>query len=712
MKTLHLDFANSLGSGFSGRLIIATTFAVIFLAGTFSIIILTALPNATSAAAAPSPKITLSPKSGEVGTEIEVKGSRFTTPALLSTVSITFDGDPVTTSPKTIVLKDDGTFTAEFSVPEDSDIGDVKVRATVSFLSVKKTESASATFEVIRNNNDNDGDHDGGNNNPPGENPPDAEPQNNNGNIDNEPTAESQLVEMKEDSSVTIRLRATDVDGSPKFSIVDYPRHGTISGFNAQRGIAIFTPDDDYSGVDRFTFTVQDEDGDDSDDEGVVSITITPVNDLPLAKSQQVSMTEDSQKAITLAGTDYDKDDVLTFSIVDKPLHGKILGTAPYVTYEPNRDYFGMDRFTFRTSDGKEKSELAVVSITVTGVNDPPLALRADTSILTKEDEPVRITMTATDDGSKFLSFSIISYPEHGTLTAPLTTNPFAAITTYTPNPDYYGPDAFTFAVADEATNTLSDPATIYIRVTPVNDAPLVQDMRITVQDISSQEIVLTASDVDRGDDLIYKVLSRPAHGSLAGNAPYLIYSPPHNYDGIDSFTFEVTDGTDSYGILRAKGTVWITLDTTNLNGEMYATPNNYAGKIDATLPVMITFPDSTIEAVAGIGQGAKVMFATAAWDNVDGVMEPECSHKSGSEFPVGDTIVKCTATDKAGNKIEETFEVSVKLNPVFVIILAAAGVAAAVAAFLVLRRLRATAKHENGVVGEEMPSVPKKEDS
>jgi autotransporter-associated beta strand protein len=101
--------------------------------------------------------------------------------------------------------------------------------------------------------------------------------------------------------------------------------------------------------------------------------TVTVSNNPPVASPQSVSTAEDTQKAITLTGTDADGSP-LTYSIVSYPAYGTLSGTAPNVTYIPAVDYHGADSFTFRVNDGTVNSAVATVSITVTPVNnDPPV---------------------------------------------------------------------------------------------------------------------------------------------------------------------------------------------------------------------------------------------------------------------------------------------------------------------------------------------------
>ena len=73
-----------------------------------------------------------------------------------------------------------------------------------------------------------------------------------------------------------------------------------------------------------------------------------------------------------LTGSDPDGDPI-TFSIVDGPAHGTLIGAPPALTYVPAPDYNGTDAFTFVTNDGRAQSEPAKVAVKITEVNDPPV---------------------------------------------------------------------------------------------------------------------------------------------------------------------------------------------------------------------------------------------------------------------------------------------------------------------------------------------------
>ena len=65
-----------------------------------------------------------------------------------------------------------------------------------------------------------------------------------------------------------------------------------------------------------------------------VSLTVTAVNDAPVASDGSATTDEDTAVAITLAGTDIDSD-TLTYTVVTGPTHGTLSGTAPNLTYTP-----------------------------------------------------------------------------------------------------------------------------------------------------------------------------------------------------------------------------------------------------------------------------------------------------------------------------------------------------------------------------------------
>ena len=99
------------------------------------------------------------------------------------------------------------------------------------------------------------------------------------------PVANSQNIEIKEDTPIAIILTASDEDGDTlSYSIAMPPSHGTITGNPPS---ITYTPDANYYGIDSFTFRV--EDGFGGTDEGIINISINPLPDSPSKPSVQVS---------------------------------------------------------------------------------------------------------------------------------------------------------------------------------------------------------------------------------------------------------------------------------------------------------------------------------------------------------------------------------------------------------------------------------------
>ena len=76
-----------------------------------------------------------------------------------------------------------------------------------------------------------------------------------------------------------------------------------------------------------------------------------------------------------------------------------------------------------------------------------------------------------------------------------------------------------------------------------VNDAPVANPQMVSTNEDTPLPITLTGSDPN-GDMLSYMVVANPTHGVLSGTAPNPTYTPAADYNGSDSFTFKVSDGT------------------------------------------------------------------------------------------------------------------------------------------------------------------------
>lgn len=107
----------------------------------------------------------------------------------------------------------------------------------------------------------------------------------------------------------------------------------------------------------------------------MVNLNVIPLNNPPVANSDAYTLNEDAQYTGTLSGSDIEMD-TLTYAIVTTPTNGTLISTnTGAFTYTPNANYFGTDSFTFEVSDGVNISNVATVTLNVTGVNDGPVSL-------------------------------------------------------------------------------------------------------------------------------------------------------------------------------------------------------------------------------------------------------------------------------------------------------------------------------------------------
>jgi len=366
--------------------------------------------------------------------------------------------------------------------------------------------------------------------------------------VNDPPVAHHQSVMTRMDRSVFITLTGSDVDGDKlKYIIATQPEHGSLtfgSDFDTS-GKLTYTPEADFMGKDSFTFRLSD--GEAQSAPAIVSLNMTP-NHAPMADLQSVTTQEDTPAVINLTASDPDGDTVV-YSVVTVPSHGSLSGTAPNLTYTPNKNYSGPDSFTFKVNDGTVDSPITSVAINVTPVNDPPVANNID--ITAMEDMPTPVLLAGIDPDGDSLTYSIVTKPSNGTLSG---TEPNM---TYIPNLNFNGLDSFTFRVSDGTLNSI--PGTVSLMVNPVDDPPVANGMNVTVPEDTVSHIMLTGSDPD-GDKLTYTVLRNPTHGTLRGTPPSLTYTPDPNFSWLDSFTFRVNDGKND----SVPATVLITVSQAN----------------------------------------------------------------------------------------------------------------------------------------------------
>jgi hypothetical protein len=377
--------------------------------------------------------------------------------------------------------------------------------------------------------------------------------------VDDAPVVADDVATGPEDAVLVVDVVANDRDpdgAAVQVQSVTQPAHGTVVVLTdgASAGSIRYTPSADFSGTDRFTYSVGDGAGESA--VATVTLTITALNDQPLAADDSATATEDTPVVIHAVANDSDSDgDALTVVSVGTPARGTASASAGQVTYTPATDFAGSDTFTYTIDDGNGGSATATVRVTVSAVDDAPVA--ADDEDTTNEDTPLVVQVTANDldpEGDA-LTITGVSAPAHGTAVSD------GGHVTYTPSPDFVGADSFTYTVGTATGGTAT--ANVTITVTAVDDGPVASNDTVTGPEDAALVVDVTANDTDAdGDTLRIIAVSPPANGTvsvLQGDAGKLSYTPAPDFAGTDTFKYTISDGATN-----ATGVVTVIVTTLN----------------------------------------------------------------------------------------------------------------------------------------------------
>ncbi len=409
-------------------------------------------------------------------------------------------------------------------------------------------------------------------------------------------------VDNEGNSNAGLTVADGDNDSENGISPSEAPTKGSLT-LDAD-GSFEYTPNANATGADTFTYSVADGDG--GADEADVTIEINTANRKPVAEADNYTVLEDgtltaddadgaaedpnendpNNDGVLANDEDNDGPNALTAQLVDNVSDGQLTFNAQNGTfdYEPDEDFNGSDSFTYRANDGAAKnnlSDVTTVDITVRPKNDNPYA--EDAARTTDEDgDDVSIDLsTLVDD---------IETPNSGLdyeLTEANGATLSGSILTYDPADNFNtgggDPVAIRYKVTDKGDPTDCDDAdedcdgaesatgTLNITVRPVNDAPVANDdpSNDTSYEVAEDGTLtvpvaqgVLANDTDADDDgLSAMKVADPDHGTvrLAEDGSF-VYEPDEDFNGSDSFTYEVCDDGDSC----AEATVNITVASVN----------------------------------------------------------------------------------------------------------------------------------------------------
>ncbi|HBP6526421.1 TPA: tandem-95 repeat protein [Pseudomonas aeruginosa] len=193
--------------------------------------------------------------------------------------------------------------------------------------------------------------------------------------VNDPPVVIDRTLIQDEDTVGNLTLTATDVDSTVfTFEVVSGPSVGTVKLTGAALS---FTPPADWNGSTSLTYRVKDDAGAWSN-VATVSITVNPVNDIPVVQPVNLATDEDNQVSVTLAATDIDSAPNFVFELLNPmpATEGKVTLQGNVLTFTPALDWNGSTGLNYRARDPEGGwSTSARINITVRSVNDKPVKL-------------------------------------------------------------------------------------------------------------------------------------------------------------------------------------------------------------------------------------------------------------------------------------------------------------------------------------------------
>ena len=433
------------------------------------------------------------------------------------------------------------------------------------------------------------------------------------------PTARDDSDTTSEGTATTTDVLANDSDPDGNLDpatvqVVNAPSNGSTTV--ESDGSITYTPESGFTGEDTYAYTVEDDDGAESN-AATVTITVEAANQPPTATDDVATTDEDSpfnESAPGVLENDSDPDgDDLTVSAVNG-VEGDVgtqitlssgalltMDADGSYTYDPNGQFGDLasgesatDAFTYTASDGNGGTDQATVTVTITGVNDTP-TVATNTGVSVEEGRSIPITTSELsasdpDDGASALTFTITDEPTQGEV---LVNGASASSFTqqdlidnevaYTHTGSNATDDSFMFDLTDdEGTGPIGQ--TFAITVVNVNDPPEARDDDVVTDEdfeasASAPGLLGNDTDPDAEDEITVSAVNGSAINvgteitlesgallTLNADGSYM-YDPNGQFDSLapgeaatDNFTYTASDGNGG----TDQATVTVTINGVN----------------------------------------------------------------------------------------------------------------------------------------------------
>ncbi|MFO1495720.1 MAG: Ig-like domain-containing protein [Lysobacterales bacterium] len=410
------------------------------------------------------------------------------------------------------------------------------------------------------------------------------------------PVAVNDAYTTLEDTALTVPAPGvlandSDPEGNPiTAQLVTGPTRGTLT-LNANGGFT-YTPNANANGTDTFTYNAFDGQVP-SQTPATVTITITPVNDVPVftAGPNQTVLEDAGAQTVNPWATGVSDGDpevtqTLTFNVTGNTnpalfSAGPAISPTGALTYTPAANANGTATITLTLSDdggtangGVDTSAPQSFTITVTAVNDAPSFTAGANQTVNEDAGAQTVTPWATaisagpaDESGQTLSFNITGNTNPALFSAAPAVSPTGTLT-YTPAANAVGSATITLTLSDNGGTAnggidTSTPQTFTITVTGINDAPVFTagPNQTVLEDAGAQTVNPWATGIDDGDPEVTQTLTfnvtNNTNAALFSVAPaisptgVLTYTPAPNANGSATITLTLSDngGTANGGV-------------------------------------------------------------------------------------------------------------------------------------------------------------------
>ncbi|MBN4055271.1 tandem-95 repeat protein, partial [bacterium AH-315-K03] len=362
------------------------------------------------------------------------------------------------------------------------------------------------------------------------------------------------LTSAQENSVYTYTVVASDAEGDT----LSYSLNTSPTGMNidAQSGLINWTPTLEQGG--SHTVTVSVSDGELNTTQSF-SVIVTNTNQTPnIISSAITSAQENTLYNYDVNASDADGD-TLTFSLSTSPSGMSIDAPSGLINWTPTYEQSGSHAVTVMVSDG-ELNTTQNFSITVSDTNRLPTI--TSTAVSNAQENTTYIyNVEAIDIDADTLNYLLTTFP------VGMSIESTTGVINWQPDYSSAGDHSVTITVNDGQGG--SDQQTFILTVTNSNQAPVADNLSVTGNEDQNITILLSGSDAD-SDPLTYQIISQPQYGLLSGTAPTLTYTQNSDFNGSDSFTYQVNDGSED----SALATVSITVDSVNDAPVLQFSPN------------------------------------------------------------------------------------------------------------------------------------------